>query len=119
MLKYASDVTIALASSDSTEGTVSPASLTFTPGDTSEPVTVQVVGDLLVEPTEDFFVNLSSPVNATIADGTYAPLSRPLFVYVKHGALSRPEVRAYVDFMLSGSEPARVGRAIGIPQPPC
>lgn len=26
---------------------------------------------------------------------------------------------AYVDFMLSGAEPARVGRAIGIPQPPC
>lgn len=26
---------------------------------------------------------------------------------------------AYVDFMLAGSEPARIGRAIGIPQPPC
>lgn len=26
---------------------------------------------------------------------------------------------AYVDFMLSGAEPARLGRAIGIPQPPC
>jgi hypothetical protein len=26
---------------------------------------------------------------------------------------------AYVDFMLSGAEPARIGRTIGIPQPPC
>ncbi len=42
-----------------------------------------------------------SPSDHTIADGTYAPLSRPLFVYAKHAALSRPEVEAYVDFMLS------------------
>jgi len=41
-----------------------------------------------------------TPSDATIADGTYAPLSRPLYVYVKHAALARPEVRAYVSFML-------------------
>jgi len=41
------------------------------------------------------------PSDATIEDGTYAPLSRPLFMYVKHAALARPEVRAYVDFLLS------------------
>lgn len=40
------------------------------------------------------------PSDETIADGSYAPLSRPLFVYVKHAALDRPEVAAYVDFML-------------------
>jgi phosphate transport system substrate-binding protein len=40
------------------------------------------------------------PSDGTIEDGTYAPLSRPLFVYVKHSALARPEVRAYVEFML-------------------
>jgi phosphate transport system substrate-binding protein len=40
------------------------------------------------------------PSDETIEDGTYAPLSRPLFMYVKHAALSRPEVRAYVDFLL-------------------
>lgn len=40
------------------------------------------------------------PSNQTIEDGSYAPLSRPLFVYVKHGALARPEVAAYVRFML-------------------
>jgi len=42
--------------------------LTFAPGDTSETVTVPVIGDTLDEPDETFFVNLSNPVNATIAD---------------------------------------------------
>lgn len=41
-----------------------------------------------------------APADDTIEDGSYAPLSRPLFVYVKHAALARPEVRGYVDFML-------------------
>jgi phosphate transport system substrate-binding protein len=41
-----------------------------------------------------------APSDRTIQDGTYAPLARPLFVYVKHGALARPEVLAYVRFML-------------------
>jgi hypothetical protein len=56
----------ALAGSDYTavSGT-----LTFPPNSTSQPVTVQVAGDLLDEPSETFFVNLSSPTNATIADG--------------------------------------------------
>lgn len=40
------------------------------------------------------------PDEGTISDGSYSPLSRPLFVYVKHAALDRPEVRAYVDYML-------------------
>jgi len=44
-----------------------------------------------------------APSDETIADGSYAPLSRPLFVYVKHQALSRPEVSAYVDFMLENA----------------
>jgi Calx-beta domain/FG-GAP-like repeat len=43
--------------------------LTFAPGETSKTVTVLVNGDRLVEPNETFFVNLSSPTNATIADG--------------------------------------------------
>jgi hypothetical protein len=46
-----------------TSGTV-----TFTPGDTSEPVAVAVIGDTIDEANETFVVNLSGPVNATIAD---------------------------------------------------
>jgi phosphate transport system substrate-binding protein len=41
-----------------------------------------------------------APSDETIEDGTYTPLSRPLFVYVRHSALERPVVRAYVEFML-------------------
>jgi hypothetical protein len=43
--------------------------LTFAPGETSKTVTVLVNGDRLAEPNETFFVNLSGPTNATIADG--------------------------------------------------
>jgi uncharacterized repeat protein (TIGR01451 family) len=42
--------------------------VTFVPGDTSETITVNVTGDLVFEPTETFFVDLSVPVNATLAD---------------------------------------------------
>ena len=42
--------------------------LTFAPGETSKSVTVHVNGDTVVEPDERFVVNLSSPVNATLAD---------------------------------------------------
>jgi len=42
-----------------------------------------------------------APSDATIADGTYAPLSRPIYMYVKHAALARPEVNAFVTFLLT------------------
>jgi len=47
-----------------TSGTV-----TFNAGETSKTITVVVNGDTINEPNETFFVNLSNPVNATIADG--------------------------------------------------
>ncbi|MEO8434757.1 MAG: Calx-beta domain-containing protein, partial [Pyrinomonadaceae bacterium] len=47
----------------STNGTV-----TFNPGETGKPITVTVNGDVLNEPDEIFFVNLSAAVNATITD---------------------------------------------------
>jgi uncharacterized repeat protein (TIGR01451 family) len=43
--------------------------LTFAPGETSKSVTVHVNGDTAVEPDEHFALNLSSPLNATLADG--------------------------------------------------
>ena len=42
--------------------------LTFAPGVTSLPITVQVIGDSLSEANETVNVNLSAPTNATIAD---------------------------------------------------
>jgi CSLREA domain-containing protein len=41
--------------------------LTFAAGITTQTITVSVVGDTVVEGNETFFVNLSSPANATIA----------------------------------------------------
>ena len=41
------------------------------------------------------------PGPATVEDGQYAPLARPIFIYVnKREMESRPEVRAFVDFYL-------------------
>ena len=45
--------------------------------------------------------NCVAPSPETIADGTYTPLSRPLFVYVKKDAIERPEIKSYVEFFLA------------------
>jgi subtilisin-like proprotein convertase family protein len=65
LVNYATANDTALSTSDyqSTSGT-----LTFQPGQTSQQITVNVNGDTLVESDEDFFVNLSAPFGATIAD---------------------------------------------------
>ena len=44
--------------------------LTFSPGELIQTVTVQVVGDTQYESNEYFFVDLSNPVNASVGDGT-------------------------------------------------
>jgi phosphate transport system substrate-binding protein len=41
-----------------------------------------------------------TPDPQTVASGVYAPLSRPLFMYVAKEAAGREEVRAFVDFYL-------------------
>lgn len=43
--------------------------VTFQPGETLQLLTVFTKPDTIVEGTEQFFLNLSNPVNATIADG--------------------------------------------------
>jgi len=42
-----------------------------------------------------------APSVQTISDGTYAPLSRPLFIYVSKAANQRPEVKTFVEFYLN------------------
>lgn len=44
-----------------------------------------------------------SPSAETIADGSYAPLSRPLYVYVSAGSLQRPEVQEFLRFYLASA----------------
>lgn len=43
--------------------------LSFAPGVRTRTISVTVKGDTIVEPDETFFVNLSAPIYATIADG--------------------------------------------------
>ena len=41
-----------------------------------------------------------APTKETIEDGSYAPLSRPLFVYVSKQGAEKEQVAAFVDFLL-------------------
>jgi phosphate transport system substrate-binding protein len=46
-----------------------------------------------------------APSRETVEDGTYQPLSRPLFIYVNaQAANDRPEVQEFVEFYLSNPE---------------
>jgi phosphate transport system substrate-binding protein len=45
------------------------------------------------------------PSLETVKNGTYRPLSRPIFIYPKVKALERPEVKQFVDFFLTKGVP--------------
>ncbi|WP_422924949.1 PstS family phosphate ABC transporter substrate-binding protein [Singulisphaera sp. PoT] len=45
-----------------------------------------------------------TPTHETILDKTYAPLSRPLYIFAKNSALRRPEVHGFVKFYLENIE---------------
>lgn len=51
------------------------------------------------------------PSSTTVLDETYAPLSRPLFVYFTNESLARPEVEEFVRFYLT--EGAALAREVG------
>jgi phosphate transport system substrate-binding protein len=46
-----------------------------------------------------------APSPETVKNGTYRPLSRPIFIYPKVAALERPEVKNFVDFYLNQGVP--------------
>ncbi len=57
-----------------------------------------------------------APSLETISDGTYQPLSRPVFVYVAAKAAQRLEVQAFVEFYLT--QGARLAKEVGyVPLP--
>jgi phosphate transport system substrate-binding protein len=41
-----------------------------------------------------------SPSLETVIDGTYTPLSRPLFIYVRESSAGRPEVKEFIEFAM-------------------
>ncbi len=51
------------------------------------------------------------PTFESINKGTYAPLSRPVFIYVNPKSLDRPEVKAFVEFYINNA--AALSREVG------
>jgi phosphate transport system substrate-binding protein len=43
------------------------------------------------------------PSEATVLNGTYTPLSRPIFIYVNAKALAKPEVKKFVEFYMANA----------------
>jgi phosphate transport system substrate-binding protein len=58
-----------------------------------------------------------SPSAKTVEDGTYQPLSRPIFIYVSKKSMDKPEVREFVEFYLKNA-PALVKQVkyVSLPQ---
>jgi phosphate transport system substrate-binding protein len=56
------------------------------------------------------------PSLETVKNGSYQPLSRPLFIYVNVAALEKPEVKAFVDFYLAKA-PALLPQIKFVPLP--
>ena len=46
-----------------------------------------------------------SPSRENVVNGTYEPLSRPIFIYVAEKAAQRPEVKAFVEYYLAQGKP--------------
>jgi phosphate transport system substrate-binding protein len=44
-----------------------------------------------------------SPSEKTVLDGTYQPLSRPIYIYVNKKAADKPEVKEFVEFYLKSA----------------
>lgn len=60
---------------------------------------------VLVDDEKD--ANGKGPQEATVANvisGTYQPLARPLFIYVRKDSADRPEVKEFVEFYLNQAE---------------
>jgi phosphate transport system substrate-binding protein len=45
------------------------------------------------------------PSLETVANGTYQPLSRPIFIYVSKAAASRPELAAFIEYYMTKGAP--------------
>ena len=51
------------------------------------------------------------PTSESIENGSYSPLSRPLFIYVSKQSMERPEVKAFVEFYLDNA--AELAQEVG------
>jgi phosphate transport system substrate-binding protein len=61
-------------------------------------------------------INGVAPSVQTVENGTYNPLSRPIFIYVSSKSIDKPEVKQFVDFYLkNGAKLSREVGYIGLP----
>ena len=75
---------------------------------------VENPGKLKVVPVDNDNGKPVAPSIESVKDGTYQPLSRPLFLYVTKQAAARAEVKAFVEFYLSKSfNPLIQSREVG------
>jgi len=87
--------------------------VTFAPGTTTQPISIDVLGDLVAEADETFSVNLSNPANATIADAqgigtiidddTVTPSLSSNELH--HGAEQRADLEVRPDYYRIGQKP--------------
>jgi phosphate transport system substrate-binding protein len=67
-------------------------------------------------PVQNRAGNAVVPSLESVVDGSYEPLSRPLFIYVREAAAQRPEVKDFIHFYLS--EGAELAKEVGyVPLP--
>jgi phosphate transport system substrate-binding protein len=45
-----------------------------------------------------------APTSDTVQDGSYTPLSRPIFMYPSKEAMAKPEVKAFMDFVMANQQ---------------
>ena len=50
------------------------------------------------------------PDEKTVIDGSYQPLSRPIFIYINAKSMAKPEVKEFVEYMLKNS--ARIAKEV-------
>lgn len=56
------------------------------------------------------------PSEASVLDGSYQPLSRPIFIYVNVKSLAKPEVKEFADYMMkSASKIAKEVKYVPLP----
>ena len=53
-----------------------------------------------------------APSQESVVNGTYQPLSRPLFIYASRKSMSRPEAKAFAEFYVA-PENARLVEGVG------
>jgi len=57
-----------------------------------------------------------APSFDTVKNGSYQPLSRPVFIYVSEKSLAKPEVKEFVEFYLAQAGPlAKAVKMVGLP----